>query len=1733
MMRHIWGLLFWFADGGWSFRNTNSHNMISQPLNPLEALAVREHLASLAANGTSLASPLLGYPTTRPIMWDTLTKLYELVVTHRFNMTMPDPSIMGILMSIYNSMGLQEYGLPSNISNRTNGAMLLEPYPFEEASAAKYPSLLSNVHFLKTLTSNRWVNNLIITCLEGQIITIVVVICFILIFLIREWVVQQQPGINMGAGFNAEFANGDRALREHDPDLHDAEHGDIAAIDRIIRDVEVLQGVMDRRAEDVGERPADRPRRRMVRFEDNRVDGAGAGAQVANNNNEDVADSTSNPPRVNDDVILAEPPTSIDHLDASEFISLWRRADGDAEEILRLMEEEGLGERLRYWKNALQALQQSNAASGSAGSRRIITNGNLVSSHAESEGNRDTDSSSPAKDGPQSRPEKTRLMSVGPVQQKQLIGEAIYPKIKIVVPELAGKITGMLLEMDNFELLDLVDDDAALHSKMDEALIVYNTYLINNDDNPVLTNEDGKDQLLEGLIIRKAKAMHLDKPDKLAEMLLEMDIDDLLNLIENDLAFHTKAEEMLTLYELHLTQMRKVFATKKGKEKFLAENPNFKMPKIPGSSATKSNDSSVIDPHSNGSSSRPRSVSDGAQIGETVSPLARDYWSFDGLSNAQPANMDEATQPGGEGDFPSTSAAIEEPPTSTGPDNGHGSAEDDHLRGQFGLAASHDDKNMSDRSDMPALQSESGVADNLDERTATEEVPGNNPFHPDDILPLENPAPQILLGNEQQQNAPGGYLGYIVDWLWGDMNVAMEGQGGDDEHIVQDIDAEEPFVPVGDRHGAFAEAFEDEPEVDDPRDMVAAALADEADPNDPDALDDAEDFDGIMELIGMRGPLTGLIQNALFGAVLISLTVAFGVWLPYSVGKLTLLLVANPMPTVKLPLKLVFKAAAVIQDITLVLLGGISYAIIRALSLLMFVFSKESDPIPVSTSDGAGLALDSLKFAYSAGERITAGFISTLAQIPDSEIPAFSAASHEALLYIKSLLSTTVGFITTCGLFQTVSPATEAANLLAFDFSRLHEIASIVGSSIIAWLSSLPSTLAKPETWVISLDGPVRSEPVDLALSYWNGTDRLWAIITGYLTFVFVGAAYIRKGSPFSSTQTGRDWEAMVIDVLNQAGGVMKVILIISIEMLVFPLYCGLLLDLATLPLFEKASLMSRMNFAVQSPSTSIFVHWFVGTCYMFHFALFVSMCRKILRTGVLYFIRDPDDPTFHPVRDVLERNVATQLRKITFSAMVYGALVLVCLGGVVWSLSFAFRGVLPITWSSNEPVLEFPVDLLFYNFLMPVAVRYFRPSDGLQTMYSWWFRKCARLLRLTWFLLDERMNDEEGNFVQWNLKDLWIRMQDNDLLASEPLPEGQFIKNGRYVRTPASDMVRLPKEGTVFLEVSDRNERIDNKPDREEGLHGKNSKLFKMVYAPPWFRTRIFAFVVLLWLFAAVTGCSITLIPLVFGRCVFDAVLPGEVKKNDIYAFSMGINILGGLVYCLLHLQSGAVRMRRSYGVDAETPAKIMRKLSAIGLRAVRLIYAYSAFVFVLPALLALLVEFYVMIPLHTYFLPGDEHTIQFVQTWTLGLLFLNLARRCILWYADTRPAEALRAIVRNGMLDPDIRIATRCFIFPITVCSVVALALPLGYAWFANHLELFGTRPEVQMLVYRYSFPAATAIVLKLSGLAMMAGIVKEWRMSIRDEVYLIGERLHNFGDSRRKNNAVAIPRMGRIEA
>lgn len=74
---------------------------------------------------------------------------------------------------------------------------------------------------------------------------------------------------------------------------------------------------------------------------------------------------------------------------------------------------------------------------------------------------------------PGQEPLTTGMLSAAqPQEQKQMLGERLYPLIHSMHPEWAGKITGMLLEIDNAELLHMLDSRDSLKAKVDEAVVV-------------------------------------------------------------------------------------------------------------------------------------------------------------------------------------------------------------------------------------------------------------------------------------------------------------------------------------------------------------------------------------------------------------------------------------------------------------------------------------------------------------------------------------------------------------------------------------------------------------------------------------------------------------------------------------------------------------------------------------------------------------------------------------------------------------------------------------------------------------------------------------------------------------------------------------------------------------------------------------------------------------------------------------------------------------------------------------------------------------------------------------------------------------------------------------------------------------------------------------------------------------------------------------------------------------
>lgn len=454
----------------------------------------------------------------------------------------------------------------------------------------------------------------------------------------------------------------------------------------------------------------------------------------------------------------------------------------------------------------------------------------------------------------------------------------------------------------------------------------------------------------------------------------------------------------------------------------------------------------------------------------------------------------------------------------------------------------------------------------------------------------------------------------IMNWFWGDIPTdtpnepipRIREQRNQDDHQAGIV----PFgqAPVnGGNEGAEGEVAE-----------VHAGVLNQ---HEAEIVDDGDDLDGVMELVGLRGPLIGLFQNATFSAVLLMATIGGAIWIPYIWGKIVLVVMSHPFTLlVRAPIRFCTFLVDVLLDSCLFFGGSFLYWIDRMARTFLLLSGTF---VPAFRKAAQITAPSNLmqSIAGKALDRLIDLFTSQSSHSLSMDLPVFSIASHEALNSLRALVSRAVGYfsLVTVAIHNDGVIASLRRLLYSFNPSAaVSKARSIPVEIFIQLLRTVLEIFVKDKTLEGSVRGSSRAVIPDFSMANWSATDRIITIFLGYAFFAVVGALYLRKSSPFSESESGRRIEAIINTILVQAGGVLKVILIISIEMIVFPLYCGLLLDLALLPLYKGATYLSRAQFAVHSPWTFGFIHWFIGTCYMFHFALFVSMCRKITRSGVL-----------------------------------------------------------------------------------------------------------------------------------------------------------------------------------------------------------------------------------------------------------------------------------------------------------------------------------------------------------------------------------------------------------------------------------------------------------------------------------------------------------------------------------
>ncbi|WOK95086.1 putative E3 ubiquitin ligase SUD1 [Canna indica] len=544
-----------------------------------------------------------------------------------------------------------------------------------------------------------------------------------------------------------------------------------------------------------------------------------------------------------------------------------------------------------------------------------------------------------------------------------------------------------------------------------------------------------------------------------------------------------------------------------------------------------------------------------------------------------------------------------------------------------------------------------------------------------------------------------------------------------------------------------------------------------------------------------------------------------------------------------------------------------------------------------------------------------------------------------------------------------------------------------------------------------------------------------------------------------------------------------KVAFLLVIELGVFPLMCGWWLDVCTLRMLGT-TIAQRVEFFSVSPLASSSIHWLVGIVYMLQISIFVSLLRGVLRNGVLYFLRDPADPNYNPFRDLIDDPVHKHARRVLLSVAVYGSLIVML---VFLPVKLAMRlvpSMFPLDITIFDPFTEIPTDVLLFQICIPFAIEHFKLRTTIKSLLRHWFTAVGWALGLTDYLLPR--TEENGAQDAGNM---------------EPLRRDR-LHDGRHGGAVQNDH---PLVQRIAAEDQGMDDIVGNADAAEE------SDADDQADSEYGFVLRIVLLLVLAWMTLLLFNSAMIILPISLGRALFNAIprlpITHGFKCNDIFAFSVGCYIIwtvaAGIRYSIDY-----IRTRRVSVLVLQ-----IWKWCAIILKSSALL---SIWIFIIPVLIGLLFELLVIVPLRV---PADESPVFLLyQDWALGLIFLKIWTRLVILdqmapLVDENWRRKFERVREDGFSRLRGLWVLREIMIPIISKLLTALCIP--YVFAKGVFPVFGYPLIVNSVVYRFSWLGC----LLFSLVCFCAKRFHVWftnlHNSIRDDRYLIGRRLHNYGE------------------
>jgi E3 ubiquitin-protein ligase MARCH6 len=227
---------------------------------------------------------------------------------------------------------------------------------------------------------------------------------------------------------------------------------------------------------------------------------------------------------------------------------------------------------------------------------------------------------------------------------------------------------------------------------------------------------------------------------------------------------------------------------------------------------------------------------------------------------------------------------------------------------------------------------------------------------------------------------------------------------------------------------------------------------------------------------------------------------------------------------------------------------------------------------------------------------------------------------------------------------------------------------------------------------------------------------------------------------------------------------------------------------------------------------------------------------------------------------------------------------------------------------------------------------------------------------------------------------------------------DGVLSFHGSYRRVPNSDNVAVPRDMRATAKVDVNGIPIDDEArgliaaqDAEAEKAKRNPKEdYTVVYIPSHFQYRIGLFIFALWVIGCIFVTGAVCAPILLGRGVFN--LFTDRQMHDGYAFLVGFYALWGC-WVVGHAVERMDKRRQRRSADDARGNWPLYFLKRSLLWLAKISYVVFSVGIVIPALLGLVVELYIVMPIRLSLNPDLVPNVRVVDMWALGIIYAKIA--------------------------------------------------------------------------------------------------------------------------------------------